>query len=550
MKKNVLILSALCFAAMTLVFSGCKKENNDPQEPAKVQTYQMSIQASKGTDSQANGPRRVIGLGTDGETLTATWQTGDVVSVFNTTSYEQLDGQLTAQSNGVNTLLTGTLSGTVNVGDNLLLSYKTRNNANYANQNGTLEYISDKCDYATARVTVATVNGGVITTDADATFANQQAIVKFTLVNKADDAELNATKLVVKVGSETYTVTPASATSEMYVAIPLYPYPEPQQVTLTATVGGNTYTLVKTNVSLANGKFYQITAQMSQRGAAAPNEPLSGEFSVGASKKIHFSPGNLQYTRTSTSADWSTGTFSFMANQYDYVEIKGECNYDNETVIGLFSWATSGLNTPKSNTNHNPWENTDVYEGVGVTSSAFGSGIDGTKEVNWSDNNNEYANYDWGTAMSGGWRTLTKDEWAYIITGRDNAANLRTFATVKGTQGLILMPDGWTANGVSLTVTTSDYSTNTISSTADWATLVAQGCVFLPAAEERAYGELSNTNQGGCYWTSTSKTILGSTDNFFAYHITFSTSEGVHTGTDCYTDRCVGNSVRLVKDAD
>ena len=548
MKKNVLILSALCFATMSLVFSGCKKENNDPQEPAKVQTYQMSIQASKGADNQANGPRRVISPG-DGGTLTAAWQTGDEVSVFNYTSYELLEGQLTARSNGVNTLLTGTLSGTVNVGDNLQLSYKTRNSANYANQEGTLEYISDKCDYATASVTVATVNGGVITTEADATFANQQAIVKFTLVNKADDAVLNATKLIVKVGSETYTVTPASATSEMYVAIPLYPYPEPQQVTLTATVGGNTYTLVKTDVSLANGKFYQITAQMSQRGAAAPNEPLSGEFSVGASKKIHFSPGNLQYTRTSTSADWSTGTFSFMANQYDYVEIKGECDYDNETVIGLFSWATSGLNTPKSNTNHNPWENTDVYEGNSVTSSAFGSGIGGTNEVNWSDNNNEYANYDWGTAMGGGWRTLTKDEWAYIITGRANAANLRTLATVKGTQGLILMPDGWTANGVSLTVTTSDYSTNTINSTADWATLVAQGCVFLPAAEERAYGELSNTNQGGCYWTSTSKTVLGNTHNLFAYHITFST-EGVHTGNDCYTNRCVGDAVRLVKDAD
>ena len=147
MKKNVFILSALCLAAMTLVFSGCKKENNDPQEPAKVQTYQMSVQASKGADSQANGPRRVISLG-GGGTLNAAWENGDQVTVRNVTKSADLDGQLAAENDGVNTQLNGTLTGAVSVGDELLLKYQTPNN--YADQDGTLEYISANCDYATA----------------------------------------------------------------------------------------------------------------------------------------------------------------------------------------------------------------------------------------------------------------------------------------------------------------------------------------------------------------------------------------------------------------
>ena len=167
MKKNVLILSALCLAAMTLVFSGCKKETNDPQEPAKVQTYQMSIQASKGAnDNQANGPRRVISLGGGGTTLTATWTTGDKVYVYNVTTGEELGGYLEASDNNANTQLNGTLTGTIGVGNELLLKYQP--NPYYAEQDGSLDNISANCDYATATVTVATVEGGAITANADA----------------------------------------------------------------------------------------------------------------------------------------------------------------------------------------------------------------------------------------------------------------------------------------------------------------------------------------------------------------------------------------------
>ncbi|MBO6307069.1 MAG: hypothetical protein J6M55_06145, partial [Paludibacteraceae bacterium] len=440
MKKNVLILSALCFAAMTLVFSGCKKETNDPQEPAKVQTYQMSIQASKGADNQANGPRRVISLG-DGGTLTAEWQTGDVVSVFNLTKLQQLEGVLRAQSNGVNTLLTGTLSGTVEVGDNLQLRYKSKSNPYYKNQNGTLDHISANCDYATATVTVAAVNDGVITTDADATFQNEQAIFKFTLLNNANGAALSATELVVNVGEDTYTVTPASATSVMYVALSFGPYTGPQTVTLTATADDGTYTktvICDGDELLENGKYYQITVSMTKQAAPAYKE--YGPFSVSSTQKVNFSQGNLKYTK-------STGKFEFMTNQYDRVETNNQNvgdDYDNQDVISLFGWATSNINTPVANTYYYPYE-TDDSEG---NRAKYGSGIT-TKDVNWAT---AHANYDWGANtgdLGTGWRTLTTAEWQYLFNrtvngGTGNGKSYTLGQSVNGKPGAVFYPDNYT----------------------------------------------------------------------------------------------------------
>ena len=528
MKKNVFFLGTLCLVTLSLIFSGCKKENNDPQEPAQVQTYQMSIQASKGTDNQANGPRRVLGL--DGTTLNATWQAGEQVSVYNATKGADLTGSLEAQSSGASTQLTGELTGTIEVGDKLTLKYLS---PSYATQDGTIGYISEHCDYAVAEnVEVTSISGETIYTVGEATFENRQAVVKFTLLDKADDAALSSTtQLIVKVGEDTYTVTPASATSEMFVALPGF---AGETVTLTATVGSDTYTYEKTGATFANGKFYQITAKLTKQ---VPEGAINGKFSVSSTKQVYFAKGNLQFTRTSTSVAWSTGKFSFMDNQYDYIEtstVSG--NYANETAIGLFGWATSNINTPKTNTNYLPTNTNN-------TSASYGSGIT-SGNVNWSDNDNAFANYDWGenTADLGtGWRTLTTAEWQYLFNTRTNASNLRTWATVNGVKGMILMPDGWTAGGVSLTVGTG-FGTNDINTT-DWATLEGQGCVFLPAAGYRYIASLSDVRSRGYYWSSTSYT---SYSDKVAYYMSFN---GSVVGPADANYRHFGLSVRLVKNA-
>lgn len=521
MKKNLFTLSALCLAAMTLVFSGCKKENNDPQEPALVQTYQMSIQASKGTDNQANGPRRVLSL--DGNTLNAAWQAGEKVSVRNVTKGADLTGYLVAEASGASTQLTGELTGTIEAGDKLTLKYLS---ANYTGQDGTLEYISENCDYAIATdVEVTGIVGETIYTDGETTFENQQAVVEFNLKDNSNNTAISASKLDVKVGTATYTVTLTPAASKLYVAIPGF---AGQTVTLTAKVGSNTYAYEKTGVTFANGNFYQVTAKLTKQ---VPEGAINGKFSVSPTLKVYFSKGNLKYTRTSTSVAWSTGKFSFMDNQYDYIETTADpyCtnNYADKTAIGLFGWATSNLNTPVANTYYQPWNTANTTN----DNASYGSGIT-TANVNWAT---AHANYDWGKNMGDGWRTLTKDEWVYLFNtrtvngGTGYGKSYAHYQSVNGTLGVVLYPDDYTG---------AAYTGS------DWSTFENKGCVFLPYAGVRngtVVGNVGNVGSPiGNYWSSTSY------DGTRAYNVFFS---GSMNPANSYP-RYLGCSVRLVKNVE
>ena len=221
-----------------------------------------------------------------------------------------------------------------------------------------------------------------------------------------------------------------------------------------------------------------------------PAGTIGGQFTInGSGDKVYFSKGNLQYV----------GTWQFAANQYD---IFGASQSDDHR--DLFGWGT------KTNPNET------------------------------STTNGDYSWAEWGenTITNGcmGWRTLTKDEWGYLFTDRANASTLRTFATVNSVTGLILMPDGWTASGVSLTITTANYTTNNINST-DWNTLEQQGCVFLPAGGYRHGTGIIDAGSYGAYWSSTS------TISDKATSMDFSSSK-----VEAYnTNRSTGCSVRLVK---
>ena len=221
-----------------------------------------------------------------------------------------------------------------------------------------------------------------------------------------------------------------------------------------------------------------------------PAGTIGGKFTInGSGDKVYFSKGNLQYV----------GTWQFAANQYD---IFGASQSDDHR--DLFGWGT------KTNPNET------------------------------STTNGDYSWAEWGenaiTNGCMGWHTLESTEWAYLLNSRDNAANLRTLATVNNVTGLILMPDGWTASGVALTVTTANYTTNNINST-DWNTLEQQGCVFLPAGGYRHGTGIIYAGSYGAYWSSTS------TSSDKATSMDFRSSK-----VEAYnTNRSTGCSVRLVR---
>ena len=248
MMTNIKTLAALLIASAT--FAACSNDDNiigeQPAAPSQ-QTYTMTVNASKGGDATTRA------LSLDGKALNATWAEGDKVKVYNSSNAEI--GELTAETSGASTKLKGDLSTLPTDGETLTLKFLS---PSYASQNGTIEHIAANCDYATATVT-ATVSGSAVTAT-DANFENKQAIVKFSLTDKTTTSAISATQLVVNDGTTDYTITPASATSEIYVALPGF---SGQTVTLTATAGGNTYSYEKTGVSFTNGQYYEIGVKMS-----------------------------------------------------------------------------------------------------------------------------------------------------------------------------------------------------------------------------------------------------------------------------------------------
>ena len=245
--KNMKNFSLVAIIMASIIFAACSGDENIISEPPAAKTYTLIVNASKGDVTRA--------LSLDGTTLKATWTMGDAVTVYNVTRSTDLGGKLIAQSDGQSTILSGSLTGTIATGDKLKLKFLS---PTYSSQDGTLAGIATTCDYAEATVTVSDASSYPITTS-NATFNNQQAIVKFTLKDKSTDAAINATKLVVNAGATTINVTPASATNVLYVAIPSI---SSQTVYLSAKAGSTNYIYEKSDVTLDNGKYYGYIVSM------------------------------------------------------------------------------------------------------------------------------------------------------------------------------------------------------------------------------------------------------------------------------------------------
>ena len=155
---------------------------------------------------------------------------------------------------------------------------------------------------------------------------------------------------------------------------------------------------------------------------------------------------------------------------------------------------------------------------------------------------------------------MTNDEWDYLINKRPNACAYYTVAQVNGTNGLILLPDNWTApkdiviaSGMNTYVPGEnynyDYAAYQTFTAAEWKKLEKNGAVFLPASgyrwQDGVYGtetKVSQLQEFGRYWSSTPATAyyeLGT-----AYHLAFD-SGYLYISISYMVE---GYNVRLVKD--
>lgn len=280
---------------------------------------------------------------------------------------------------------------------------------------------------------------------------------------------------------------------------------------------------------------------------------LPGLFSVSATQQVHFSQGNLQYQA-------STNTWRFAEHQYDFV---GDATYGNVYVNGvksnnsnisssysgwidLFGWGTSGWNSGA--VCYQPWStntNASYYRPGG----SWYNNLTGTyAEADWAWHN-AIAN---GGNSSHQWRTLTKNEWDYLLNTRTNASSKRGMGNISGIAGLILLPDNWIlpvgcsfAPGFSSTASygNENWTLNTYT-LSQWTQMEAAGALFLPASGYR-WGSIAyfSTDLGriGTYWSST----RSSEDADCAYKLDFN-SYYLYTSREDHT-RGQASSVRPVR---
>lgn len=256
------------------------------------------------------------------------------------------------------------------------------------------------------------------------------------------------------------------------------------------------------------------------------NGTIKSAFSVSSTQKVYFSTGNLQYQA-------SAGTWQFAENQYDVIgKDNSNISSTNAAFIDLFGWGTSG------------WENgVEAFQPYSTEYDYAKYYVGGSSENNLVGS---YANADWGVYNSisngggkaGMWRTLTAEEWYYVIKDRKNAYDLYSVAKVNGVNGLILLPDNWTTPS-SIEFTPSAYSWATNVYTADeWEVFEKAGAVFLPAGGYRSGSSVSDVNAYGAYWSTT-----GSSSN--AYCVWFNSA---NVSPKYGLSRDNGTAVRLVTD--
>ena len=294
-------------------------------------------------------------------------------------------------------------------------------------------------------------------------------------------------------------------------------------------------------------------------------DALSGLFSVSADKQIRFSPGNLQFNAalgTHQCADGKTkqGTWRFAENQWDMVGMGyGQTNESNDCYIGgtvtdgdnrkigsyngwidLFGWGTSGWESGA--VCYQPWSTSvtspeDYYLGGSGSNNLTG----------------DYANADWGVYNQigadapGTWRTLTHDEWYYLMKTRTGASSKYGAAKVNGITGMILLPDEFTLpSGLTFNSGVADgsfgyqyYQTKNSYSAEEWGRMESAGAVFLPAAGVRLDTTVKYAGMYGYYWSSTQR------DSKYAYDLYFHSG---YLNTGSYYSRGSGRSVRLVSE--
>ena len=361
------------------------------------------------------------------------------------------------------------------------------------------------------------------------TFHNLCSLVKVVVKNSmANDFVLDHITVTARSGylsgkgratvaggeNDVIEMTPSSATHEVTLAFPssnrptirhggsdTYTYyivvPETKSDMVTITIyaqNSNRTTFERQNATFRHNSVATLNLTVDNLTPPPVDRVLSGVFSVSASKQVRFSPGNLQYQA-------STNTWRFAENQWAFMgDSNRNVSESNGGWIDLFGWGTSGWSSGAAS--HAPWSTSTLYSNY----------YPGGESTNGLTGSYAEADWAWHNAITNGgnaphlWRTLTIDEWKYLLFTRPNGSAKHGTGNINGIGGLIILPDSWVSpTGCSFT---SGYAPSNVWSRNSytlnqWADMEAAGAVFLPAGGFRWGTLISSLGTLGNYWSTT-----------------------------------------------
>ncbi|MBQ6730259.1 MAG: leucine-rich repeat protein [Bacteroidales bacterium] len=262
--------------------------------------------------------------------------------------------------------------------------------------------------------------------------------------------------------------------------------------------------------------------------SARPAGALKGKFTVNSNgDQVRFSQGNLQYIGSVSTPYWK-----FADKQWETLGNNGQGSTSQYVDRDLFGWGTSGYN--HGAVCYQPWSTSQTNSDYYAYNSQYRDLNYSTGQADWGYN----AIRNGGNQENSGWRTLTNDEWTYILNGRSTESGIRfVLGNVNGVDGVILLPDNWSTSTYTLTGANNDYGNflNNIISATDWTTILeANGAVFLPKTVGREGTSITTYCN---YWSSTHSSAGFSYCIYIAGYIGYSNT---------VNNRSTGNVVRLV----
>lgn len=327
----------------------------------------------------------------------------------------------------------------------------------------------------------------------------------------------------------------AGVDGEYYISLPEFGADE---VAIIVFANGNRYfPVLKSSVYLEHNSIAQVTL------AIDALLEIKESFEVTSTNNVRFSKGNLQYSRRGSHAvnvgtDPAPGTWRFAEHQYDFIGSGNSAIYNSSDTgwFDLFGWGTSGWN--RSGAGYYMPTSTDDNAAYYAVGGSFSNSLTGS-----------YANADWGVynAISNGgnqpgqWRTLSKNEWNYLLTGRTCCTDNRRYTknvTINSCTGIILYPNSYTMPNVNMSTTGAITC-----SLAQWAILEAGGCVFLPPTGRRQRNSSSISPSTGYYWTTTPVSSQA-----YVYYVMLGDDSNPGVVNSPIYPRGQGMAVRLVQD--